>query len=163
MAENTPGPPPPSEHHQRLHDKVGVWDVDCRYFMDPGGDPIAAAGTDEVEALGAFWTTARFRCQVMGNTISGLATTGYDPVRGKYIGTWQDSATPYFYYFEGDMDEDGALVMVGENVDPMSGQLATYRSVERCDGDTRSLELFIEVAPGREVQILEYRYKRAAR
>ena len=51
--------------------------------------------------------------------------------------------------------------MTGENIDPMSGHLVTYRSLERIDADERSLELFVEYDEDNKIKILEYAYTRA--
>jgi hypothetical protein len=161
MTENPAGIPKPSEQHEKLLEKVGEWKVACKYFMNPAEAPIEAEGTDHVEAIGSFWTTGVFSCEVMGNPIKGLATTGYDPKKGKYVSTWQDSSNPYFFYFEGDVTQEGELVMEGDNFDPMSGNVVKYRSVEKIGKDERTLELFIEYSKDNIIKILEYEYTRA--
>ena len=92
MGETQNIPNGPTEQHEQLMKKVGSWKVACQYFL--GGETVTADGTDRQESLGAFWTVGHFRCEMMGTEILGLATTGFDPVTGKYTGTWQDSATP---------------------------------------------------------------------
>jgi Protein of unknown function (DUF1579) len=161
MSENPTGLPGPTEQHEALLEKVGEWNVRCKYFMNPAEPPIEADGTDRVEAIGPFWTKGQFHCDVMGNVITGLATTGFDPKKGKYVSTWQDSSNPFFYYFEGTINDDDELVMEGDNIDPMSGNLVKYRSVEKLGKDTRKLELFIEYSEDSVIKILEYDYTRA--
>jgi len=97
----------------------------------------------------------------MGNPIRGLATTGFDPTKNKFVGTWQDSSNPFFYYFEGELDAEGVLTMTGENADPMSGAIVMYRSVEKLAKDERTLELYIEYSKDKIIKILEYEYTRA--
>ena len=72
----------------------------------------------------------------------------------------QDSATPYFYYFEGGIDDAGRLVMEGENYDPVSHETATYRSIETLGDDKRTLSLFIVRPESEPIQVLEYTYTR---
>ncbi len=160
MNEQNPGPPPPTPQHARLLEKVGEWKVQCTYFW--GAEPMAVDGSDRVEALGPFWTLGHFECDTGPVTIHGLATTGYDPEKEKFVGTWQDSTNPFHYYFEGRFDESGKrLEMTGDNIDPMSGALVKYRSVETFhDADNRMLELFVEHQSGEEMQVLEYEYSR---
>ncbi|MEM7261340.1 MAG: DUF1579 family protein [Planctomycetota bacterium] len=161
MNEASPsGPPGPTPAHEQLLTKVGDWKVQCTYFW--GGQPMTVEGSDKVEALGGFWTLGRFYCDTGPVQIHGLGTAGFDPERSKYIGTWQDSTNPYHYYFEGVLEDDGKrLVMTGDNIDPMSGNLVRYRSVETFhDADNRMLELYVEQTPGEEIQILEYEYQR---
>jgi hypothetical protein len=153
----------PSEHHELLHKKIGNWKVKCHYFMAPGGEPIVAEGTDRVEALGPFWTVGHFDCVVVGKAIKGRSTTGYNPVSGNYVGTWQDSSTPFLYAFEGGFDEEGRLAMEGEGIDPSRGKLAIYRSVEELGDDERKLQLFVDQPTGAPFQVLEYFYTRVLR
>lgn len=161
MTNDQPSPPGPSEQHELLLAKVGEWNVACKYYMNPSDPPIEADGTDSVTSIGSYWTAGQFSCEMMGTHIRGLATTGYDPRKGKFVGTWQDSSNPYHYYFEGDLTEDGTLEMVGQNRDPMSGDLVTYRSVETIGADSRKLELFVEYSEDNVLKILEYDYTRA--
>lgn len=157
MADDAPSKDPLAEI---LAAKAGNWNVRCRYFMTPNQPPIEADGTDTVEAMGSTWILARFRCSLMGSEIRGLATTGFDPFKKKFVGTWQDSSSPYFYYFEGRL-EDGVLTMEGDNTDPMSGNLVKYRSVETLGEKQRKLELFIDPTEGDPIKILEYDFTRA--
>ena len=160
MGETSPNPLTPTEQHKKLLEKVGDWRVECLYFTNPEGEPITAEGVDHVEAIGSFWTTGTFSCNLVGNPIQGLATTGYDPRKKKFISTWQDSSTPFFYYFEGGFADDGALVMEGENADPMTSKLVTYKSIENLGLNERKLRLFIEIPDAEPLKILEYRYTR---
>jgi hypothetical protein len=155
-----PAPLGATDEHARLLERVGVWKVACKYFMNPADEPIEAEGSDRVQALGPYWTSSAFHCDVMGSPIEGLATMGFDPGKQKYVSTWQDSSNPYFYYYEGTWDDEGKLVMEGDNIDPMTGKLVKYRSVETLSRDERTLELFIDYGKGQLRQILEYDYTR---
>ena len=167
MSDTTPSKPPapgvpaPGPEHQFLLKKVGEWEVDCSYFMS-GDDAVEAKGADRVEAVGGYWTVGHFEVELYGKQISGRAVTGYDPEKMAYIGSWHDSATPFFYYFEGQYDEiEKTLRMEGDNTDPMTGNLVTYRSVEEfVDDDTRRFTLSVETTPGVETPILRYEYRR---
>ena len=160
MSQKTPGPPIPTAEHRRLLKKVGEWAVQCTYFW--GAQPMTVTGSDRLEALGGFWTVGHFKCDTGPVTIHGLSTSGYDPEKERFVGTWQDSTNPFHYYFEGGFDETGKrLEMEGDNIDPLSGNLVKYRSVETFhDDDNRMLELYVENTTGEEMQVLEYEYKR---
>jgi hypothetical protein len=158
MSDTSKAPRGPAEQHEQLMTKVGDWQVACQYFL--GGEAVEATGEEKVEALGAYWTNGQFRCDLMGKEIKGRATSGYDPIKGKYVSSWQDSVTPFFYYFEGELDEEGRLVMEGENYDPFSKAMTVYRSIETFAENERSLQLFIAPADTDPIQVLEYRYTR---
>ncbi|MCA8961742.1 MAG: DUF1579 family protein [Planctomycetes bacterium] len=160
MSMSDGGPLQPGREHEKLLTKVGEWTVQCTYFW--GEEPMTVEGSDRVEALGGFWTLGHFECDTGAIAIRGLATTGFDPEKQRFVGTWQDSTNPYHYYFEGRFDAAGKrLEMVGDNIDPMSGLLVKYRSVETFhDDDNRMLELYVESPTGDEIQVLEYEYTR---
>ena len=151
----------PSPEHEKLQSKIGVWDVDCFYSMNLP-EPVQAKGRETIEALGAFWTVGRFEVELHGSSILGRSTLGWDPHKLAYIGTWMDSATPFFYYFEGHFDEAGTVLKLeGDNTDPISKNLVLYRSEEEySDNDHRVLSLFVESKPGFETQLLRYEYTR---
>ncbi len=153
----------PLAEHERLQELIGEWEVECSYNMGPSEEPLRAVGTDRVEALGPYWVVAHFEVTLPGGThITGRSTKGYDPARGAFMGTWQDSANPYFYYFEGQVDDlENCLDLSGDNIDPMTKNLVQYRHVERfLSPEERTLHLYIESAPGSLIQILEYHYRR---
>ena len=62
---------------------------------------------ETIEPLGRFWTVSLFESEFMGASFSGRATSGYDPQKGKWVGTWIDSMMPHLFVMEGDMDADG--------------------------------------------------------
>lgn len=157
-SNNPDNPHGPTEQHEQLMKKLGEWKIACQYFL--GGQAVAAEGSDRIEGLGPFWTVGHFRCDMMGTEIIGISTSGYCPVKKKYVGTWQDSVTPFFYYFEGDLDEDGRLVMEGQNYDPVSQTYTNYRSIETLGDNERKLELYIAAPDTDPIQVLEYTYTR---
>ena len=55
-----------------------------------GGDtnPIEVEGTENGTMLGDLWCNSHFEADMMGSPISGNGSLGYDPVKKKYIFTW---------------------------------------------------------------------------
>ncbi|MEM9478448.1 MAG: DUF1579 family protein [Verrucomicrobiota bacterium] len=153
---------PPAPQHDWLKKNTGNWTVECAYFMAPGEDPIEVEGKEFNDMLGEFWSIGRFEADLLGSTMIGQSSIGYDPVKKVFVSTWKDSSTPFHYTFEGELDEErNALLFEGENYDPVRQEKATYRSkIKFLSEDERVLSLSVE-AGGSEVPILEYRYKRA--
>lgn len=150
-----------SPQHELLLRKVGLWDVECSYFVSPEEDPLQVEGTDRVEAIGQYWTESRFEVTISGFEVSGRAITGYDPERNCFLGTWCDSSNPYLYLYEGQIHDDGqTLELEGDNIDPHTRQLVKYRSVEVIGETERKLSLFLEAKANQEIKIFEYMYRR---
>ena len=71
--EQQTGPYAPDPHHLWLQRRVGVWDVECEYCMEPTAEPIRVYGTDTVEAVGPFWTVGNFEVELPGFPLTGRA------------------------------------------------------------------------------------------
>ncbi len=153
----------PAPEHEWLHHQVGDWNVKCSYFMGSPDSPIEVDGKETVVALGDFWVVATFEADMLGTPMCGHASTGYDPVKKKFVGTWKDTSTPFLYTFEGLLEDTGdakTLRMSGENFDPVRECPATYVShIKYFSDDERVLNLGVE-GDGGVYPILEYYYTR---
>ncbi len=156
------GLPEPTAEHRRLLENVGNWNVECEFYWDPSA-PLLTRAKERVERLGEFWTVSSFECDIMGRTLHGSATVGYDPAKKKWVSTWIDSFNPSLFVFEGTSDASGAvLTFSGKGPDPQSGRLTTWRSVEkRLAPDRRQFDLYMTLPDGKEMHLFQYRYTRA--
>ena len=69
---------------------VGEWEgTMTMYGMGP--EPITIPAKESVTALGQFWTQSHFSCDFGGMAFEGSATSGYDPAKKKFVGTWIDN------------------------------------------------------------------------
>lgn len=154
--------PEPTPEHGLLMETVGEWDVDCTYFMGPG-EPMKTTARETIEALGSFWTVSLFRAEFMGQPFCGRATSGYDPAKGKWVGTWIDSMMPHLFVMEGDIDpETKVLTMHCEGPAPMTGEMVPYRSTaEHLSDGRRRFEMFMTLPGAGEVKMFSYVYTRA--
>ena len=151
----------PTSQHKWLSRNVGTWEVECSYYMIPGEDPLEVTGQEVVETLGPFWVVGRFEADMMGSPVTGQAVTGYDPIKGLFIGTWKDNSTPFHYTFEGTLsDDERILALEGSNFDPVRQRESIYRCrTEYLSDSEHVMTLTVEVN-GEEVPILKYHYKR---
>lgn len=129
-----PGPPQPSPEHELLKKDVGVWDASVEMFM-PGAPTSVSRGTETVTMLGAFWQLAEFKSEMMGQPFEGRGTTGFDPAKKKYVGTWVDTMTPGYYTVEATYDA-ATKTMTGwmEGPDP-SGQVTKTKETTEWKAD----------------------------
>ena len=118
--------PMPTAEHKEILSSVGMWEGTMTAYM-PGApaEPIAARET--VTAIGGFWTQARFECDFMGMPYVGTGAFGFDPERGKYVGTWIDSMGSYLAVMEGEKNSAGNVVMRW-NAPDMTGKIVEHRN-----------------------------------
>lgn len=153
------GPPQPGPEHKALAMAEGTWDakVEGGAGMPPG------QGTSEMKmVLGGFWLEDRFTCDFGGMAFEGRGMTGYDPIKGKYVGTWTDSMSPTLMVTEGTYDEQTrTLTMVGDGYDHHTGAKVRYRMLTiHKDANTVVFEMYQTGADGKEAKTMTITYTR---
>jgi len=102
-------PPAPGEHHKWLQQLVGTWTVESE-MAPPGAPAMKATGTDTVRSIGGRWIISELKSDVPGmGMMHAVSTLGYDPVKGKYQGTWVDSILDHIWIYSGTLDATPAL------------------------------------------------------
>jgi Protein of unknown function (DUF1579) len=132
-----PDMPKPTAEHAWLQQLVGDWDAQTEAYFEPGKAPIKTTGQESVKAIGDFWTATHVKSEMMGKPFIGTMTLGYDPKKGKYVGTWVDSMTSKLWEYEGTVDESGkVLTLTSEGECPCTGKTTKFQeSVELKDAN----------------------------
>ncbi len=135
--------PQPTEHHKMILKGVGEWEGSMTmYGMGP--EPMTIPAKESVTALGQFWTQSRFSCDFGGMAFEGSATSGYDPAKKKFVGTWIDNMSTSITVMEGDYDKKaGTLTMHYKGPHPATGEMVAHRNVSKFTDDTYSMEFFV--------------------
>ena len=153
--------PQPTAEHGLLMEMVGTWNVDCSYFMGPG-EPMRTQAQETIEPVGGFWTVSLFESLFMGAPFAGRATMGYDPQKGKWVGTWIDSMMPHMFVMEGDMDPETHVLTMHCEGPSMTGGTAPYRSVSTPLPDgRRQFDMYMTPPGSDEIRMFHYVYTRA--
>ena len=123
--------PTPQKEHEWLKQLAGEWQYDGECAIAPGQPPIKTTGTETTRSLGGFWVMTENKGQVMGMTVTGVMTLGYDPDRKKYVGTWVDSVSNYLWRYEGEVDASGKVLTLNTEGPAMDqpGKTARYKEV----------------------------------
>ena len=153
--------PQPTPEHQKLAVFVGVWDAQMEYVgMD--GKPAKSNGTYvRKQPMGAFWLVDNFQAQMMGQQFRGHGTTGYDPAKKKYVGSWVDSMTPSMMVTEGSFDKTGKILTMSGMGPGHDGTPVVHRTVTTIkDKNTHVFEMFIPTPDGTEMKVMTIVYKR---
>lgn len=154
------GPAKPGPEHQRLAAHVGTWDAVIE--SDGPDGPSTSKGVSEVRlVLGGLWLTDDFTADFGGSQFQGRGVTGYDPAKGRYVGTWIDSWTPTLMVLEGGYDQAGKVLTMRGMGMGMDGKPAMHRMVTtHTDGSTMVFEMFVAGADGKEVPVMKITYTR---
>jgi hypothetical protein len=152
-----PGPPQPGPEHEMLKKDVGVWDATVEMLV-PGAPPEVSKGTETVTMLGAFWQIAEFKSQMFGQPFEGRGTTGYDPAKKKFVGTWVDTISTGISTVEAAYDP-ATKTMTGtmEGPGPTGEVTKTKETTVWTDADTR---VFTMYAPDGTTPMMRISYKR---
>ena len=111
-------PPVPSAEHALLKSDVGTWDADIEINTVPGTPPQGSRGVAQNRlACGGLWLITDFVNETTG--FEGHAIYGYDPAKGKYVGTWVDPMRTFIAVSEGTYDPvTKTMTMVFETTGP---------------------------------------------
>jgi hypothetical protein len=154
--------PKPGPEHEMLKGDVGVWDATVEMATAPGAPASVSKGTETNTLVGGFWLVSRFKGDMMGQPFEGLGTTGFDPGKRKYVGTWIDSMTPGLYTSEGTYDAATKTMTTWmEGPDP-SGKVTKTRATTQWQGkDARVFTMYgPKAADGKEPVTMKITYKR---
>lgn len=128
-AQEMPEMPKPQQEHEFLHKFVGQWESAGKGMMAEGQPPMECNGTFETRMMGGFWMVSKGKGDAMGTPMESLMTLGYDPAKGKYVGTWIDSVFNHMWQYEGTLEGD-ILTLNAEGPDMTNpGRMAKYRDV----------------------------------
>ena len=140
---------------------VGALNITLTWYFSTRRHQMLASG--RVEFRGGFWLVDHFTGEFGGMKFEGRGFTGYDPIKGKYVGTWFDSMSPSMMVLEGSYDAAGkVLTMTGMGVG-MDGKPAMHRMVTTHTGaDTMEFEMFVTGEDGKEAPMMKISYTRRA-
>jgi hypothetical protein len=125
-AQEMPEMPKPQKEHEFLQKFVGEWES-LGKGTAPDGQTMECKGTFKARMLGGFWIISEGHGEVMGEPMENIMTVGYDPEKGKYVGTWVDSCFNHMWKYEGTVEGD-KLILNAEGPDMTNpSKKAMYR------------------------------------
>jgi len=98
--------PQPQKEHAWLHQLVGDWVSEGSAEMPEHGG-MTMGGTETVRSLGGIWVVSEGEMRVNGEPCgNSRMSLGYDPAKGKFVGTWLGSMMTHLWVYEGTLDAD---------------------------------------------------------
>mgnify|MGYP001766600919 CR=1 FL=1 len=128
----------PQKEHQWLQKFVGEWIFEGEASMEPGKPPEKFRWTEKVRTLGDLWILAECQAEMPGCGPSAtVLTIGYDPSKGKFVGTFVASMMTHLWVYEGTLDATGRVLSLDTEGPNMAteGKTAKYKDVYEFQSD----------------------------
>lgn len=156
----------PTAEHAWLQRLVGDWEYEVDAAPGPGDPSDGATGTEAVRPIGDLWVTAEGQGQMPdGSPAETVMTLGWDPGRGRFVGTFIGSMMSHLWIYEGTLDPDGRTLTLAADGPDMENpdRTAAYRDIiEFQDDDHRTLTALVQGPNGDWQRLMSMRYRRTA-
>lgn len=128
----------PQAEHAWLEKLLGDWSVEGECSMGPDEPPCRHTGRATARSLGGLWVVIEGEGRdAEGDAGLSLMTLGYDPARGRYVGTFAASIMTHLWLYDGAVDAGGKKLVLDTEGPKFDGEgMAKYHDVvEVVDGD----------------------------
>ncbi len=154
----------PGREHEWLQKLVGEWEYEHEAVMEPGQPPVKGTGIERVRSLGGLWILAEGQGEMPdGSAMTTMMTLGFDPDKGRYVGTFIASMMTYLWVYDGALDgAERVLSLEAEGPSfGAAGKMAQYKDViEVKDDDHRTLTSHVLGDDGQWHQFMTAHYRR---
>lgn len=154
----------PQKEHQWLQKLVGEWTFESEAVMGPDQPPMKSEGSESVRSLGGLWTLGEGQGRMPdGSLATTMMTLGYDPQKGRFVGTWIGSMMTNLWVYDGELDADGRTLSLYSDGPSMSGDgMARYRdAIEIVSDDHRIMTAAVQGEDGNWSQFMTAHYRRS--
>ena len=140
---------------------VGSWKAEVKYFFDESGKPSESEATANFRPLlGGRYVQQRFNGEMQGQKFSGMAITGYDNAKKKYVGIWIDDMGTGIMHSEGTYDaKTHTMTEIAVGSSPVGDM--KYKNVSRYLSDDEFTFTMYMVTPEGERKLMDITYTRA--
>jgi len=95
-----------TKEHAWLKKLVGEWRFASECPQGPDGEPMRSEGKESIRMLGELWAVGEMTGEMPdGSPMTAVLTLGFDPSKGKFVGTWVGSPMSSMFVYEGELDE----------------------------------------------------------
>lgn len=154
----------PVKQHAWLKQWIGEWTYESECVMEPGGPAMKFAGTETVRGIGDLWIMGESKGTMPdGSPATMILTIGYDPKRGRFVGTWIGSMVSYLWVYDGSLDAaEKVLTLETEGYMPTSPDtLSKFKDItEFRTNDHRVFTAHMLGQDGKWTQLMTTHYRR---
>jgi uncharacterized protein YndB with AHSA1/START domain len=153
----------PQAEHEWLQRLVGEWTYEGEAVM-PEGARAKFEGAETVRSLGGIWIVAEGGGEMpTGGPAATMMTLGYDPQKGRFVGTFVASMMTFLWVYDGALDASGRVLTLdaeGPRMTPEGG-MAKYQDIITVESDDRrTLTSRMLGDDGQWHEIMTARYRR---
>lgn len=154
----------PQKEHEWLQQLVGDWEAEMTCAMGPDQPPSTSTGTESVRSLGGLWTLGEGQgfCPD-GTPVNSLMTLGFDPAKGRFVGSFIASMMSMMWRYEGSLDASGKALVLDTEGPSMTGDgsMAKYQDVITfLSPDHRTLTSRVLGPDGQWAEFMAAQYRR---
>lgn len=153
----------PQTEHSWLEKLVGEWSVSSP-GCDTGDGPEGTPWSETTRMLHGIWLVSEGNGEMPGDgAASTVLTLGYDPAKGRYVGTWVGSMMTYLWVYEGALDASGKVLTldtVGPSFEDPSKTTRYQDIITIEDDDNRTLSSRCQAEDGTWKPLMTMRYQR---
>jgi hypothetical protein len=156
----------PQKEHEWLKQLVGEWTYDSECAMGPDQPREKATGSQSSRMLGDLWLIGEGQGEMPGcGPATTLLTIGYDPQKGRYVGSWVGSMMNLLWTYDGFLDEAGKVLTLESEGPSFSGDgsISKYRDIVSLQGkDAYRFSSQVLGADGAWTEFMTVDYRRKA-
>lgn len=154
----------PTKEHKWLQQLIGTWTFEYEMPGDEG-KTVAVSGTETFRSIGEWWVQGESRSKTPdGKESVSVMTLGFDPLKGRFVGSWLGSMMPNLWVYDGELEGNGRVLSLyseGPSMDG-SGSLAPYKDViEIVSATHRTLSGHSKDADGTWQPFMKVEYRKA--
>lgn len=155
----------PSAQHGWLKKLSGEWTYEASCPQGPGKEPMIMRGRESVRMLGELWSLGTMHGETPdGGAMEALLTIGYDPARGKFVGSWVGSPMTQLFVYEGELDAAQRVLTLSTTgpsfTDP--AKRANYHDIiELVDENTKIFRSELQTDDGSWQEFMRSTHRRA--
>ena len=154
----------PTKEHRWLSKLLGEWTFETEVVMAPGQPAVKGIGTERVRSLGGVWTLAEGSGEMPdgGGVAHSVMTLGFDPQRGRFVGTFIASMMTHLWRYDGSLDAAGRVLTLDTEGPSWTGDgTAKYKDIiEIVSDDHRTLTSRMLGDDGQWHEFMKAHYRR---
>ena len=154
------------EEHRWLERFVGEWTFEMEADGPPGEPKHVERGRERVRSLRGVWIVCEATSETPdgGGSTESVMTLGYDPAKGRVVGTFVGSMMPNLWLYDGELDAAANLLTLDSEGPSFTteGETGKYRdTIELKSDDHRVMTSSYQGEDGSWTQFMTAHYRRA--
>lgn len=156
--------PAPQKEHRWLQRMIGDWEMEAECVMAPGQPPVTTRSTECVKPIGDLWVQGEGEGEMPGGgCLLSRITLGFDPQKGRFVGTFVASMMPNLWLYDGTLDAGGTVLTLNSEGPSFAGDgtLSKYQDIlEWVSDDHRVMKSRVLGADGTWNHFMTATYRR---